>query len=228
MSITKHIPSHIKINGYRALITYDGQPTTCFRCGDQGHQQTDCPRRRTPTPNQTSQNEKTWANIVRHITRENDKPQIAPGVMPQNKPKLGLTMNSDMTTPSNVQDNPDPILTETLMHDDTNQTRITDRTRSNNSNQPPTDNTVMDDLETNHETLTLQSPHPPATKWSDLLNETTENEITTERQKKKREQSNGTTRTDDDKVEKGNKNDEAQGYQPKPATSPQQAKKNKG
>ena len=145
--------------------------------------------------------------------------------MPQNKPKVGLTMNTDMTTPSNVQDNPDPILTETLMHDDTNQTQIKDRTRSNNSNQPPTDNTVMDDLGTNHETLTLQSPHPPATKWSDLLNETTENEITTERQKKKREQSNGTTRTDDDKVEKGNKNDEAQGYQPKPATSLQQAKK---
>jgi len=133
--------------------------------------------------------------------------------MPQNKPNVGLTMNTE-TTPQNVQDNPDPILTETLMHGDTNQTQIKDRTGSNNSNQPPTDNTVMDDLATNHDTLTLQTAHPPAIKWSDLPNETTENEITTERQKKKREQSNGTTRPDDDKVEKG-----------KPVTSPQQAKK---
>ena len=47
VGMKKHIPSHIKIEGHRALIVYEGKPMTCFRCNEQGHQQHECPRRRT-------------------------------------------------------------------------------------------------------------------------------------------------------------------------------------
>ena len=38
IGLKKHIPSHIKIEGHRALISYEGQTMTCFRCNEQGHQ----------------------------------------------------------------------------------------------------------------------------------------------------------------------------------------------
>ena len=39
--LKKHIPSHIKVDGHRALIQYEGQPMTCYRCNEQGHQITE-------------------------------------------------------------------------------------------------------------------------------------------------------------------------------------------
>jgi len=64
IGMKKHIPSHIKIEGHHALITYEGQPMTCFRCNEQGHQQHECPRGRTAVNYQTNQSSDTWANIV--------------------------------------------------------------------------------------------------------------------------------------------------------------------
>jgi hypothetical protein len=37
MKLSKHIPSHMSIAGNRVLTSYDGQPVTCYRCGDTGH-----------------------------------------------------------------------------------------------------------------------------------------------------------------------------------------------
>jgi hypothetical protein len=45
MMLTKHVPSHVVIAGQRVLISYDGQPTTCYGCGDTGHLYPKCPRR---------------------------------------------------------------------------------------------------------------------------------------------------------------------------------------
>ena len=33
MVLTKHVPSHLIIAEQRVLISYDGQPTTCYGCG---------------------------------------------------------------------------------------------------------------------------------------------------------------------------------------------------
>jgi len=46
MSLVKHIPSHVVVAGHRALISYEGQPTTCHSCNEPGHLKTACPHRR--------------------------------------------------------------------------------------------------------------------------------------------------------------------------------------
>jgi hypothetical protein len=46
MNLKKLIPSHISIAGYRALTSYDGQPQTCYGCGDTDHMYHICPKRR--------------------------------------------------------------------------------------------------------------------------------------------------------------------------------------
>jgi hypothetical protein len=56
MMLTKHVPSHLVIAGQRVLISYDGQPNTCYGCGDTGHLYPTCPRRqrRAPLPSPTT------------------------------------------------------------------------------------------------------------------------------------------------------------------------------
>jgi hypothetical protein len=45
IELTKRIPSHLTIGGYRALVSYDRQPTTCCTCNESGHFIQNCPRR---------------------------------------------------------------------------------------------------------------------------------------------------------------------------------------
>jgi hypothetical protein len=33
IQMTKHIPSHLTVAGYRVLLSYEGQPATCYRWG---------------------------------------------------------------------------------------------------------------------------------------------------------------------------------------------------
>jgi hypothetical protein len=37
MQLARHLPSYLTIAEQRLLISYEGQPTTCFGCGDVGH-----------------------------------------------------------------------------------------------------------------------------------------------------------------------------------------------
>jgi len=46
MKLAKHLPSQMNIAGHRALPSYDGQPVTYYGCGDSGHMNQKCPRRR--------------------------------------------------------------------------------------------------------------------------------------------------------------------------------------
>jgi hypothetical protein len=50
IKLKKHIPSNLTISGNNAIVTYEGQPPTCYRCSETGHMQIDCPRRRQPYP----------------------------------------------------------------------------------------------------------------------------------------------------------------------------------
>jgi hypothetical protein len=47
MTLTNHMPSHLTVEGRRELIAYDGQPMTCYGCGETGHLYPTCPTRRT-------------------------------------------------------------------------------------------------------------------------------------------------------------------------------------
>ena len=45
IKLHKHVPSHVIIAGYRTLVTYEGQPATCYRCGGEGHNHQQCPHK---------------------------------------------------------------------------------------------------------------------------------------------------------------------------------------
>jgi len=46
MKLKQHLRTHISIAANDALISYDGQPSTCYRCNETGNQQIECPRRK--------------------------------------------------------------------------------------------------------------------------------------------------------------------------------------
>jgi hypothetical protein len=48
VALKHHIPSVMNMDGTRVLLTYDGQPLTCYGCGEVGHQYQACPHRRRP------------------------------------------------------------------------------------------------------------------------------------------------------------------------------------
>jgi hypothetical protein len=64
MSLTKHIPSHLTIEGHRVLISYEGQPTTCYGCGEIGHLYPNCPKRRTMAAETQIRQSNTYASTV--------------------------------------------------------------------------------------------------------------------------------------------------------------------
>jgi hypothetical protein len=70
MNLKKHVPSSMIMAGNRVVISYDGQPITCYGCNEHGHQYVECPYRRTTTPTPTSVPKESWANVV---TRGNAK-----------------------------------------------------------------------------------------------------------------------------------------------------------
>ena len=66
--LRKHIPSHIMIDGHHTVISYEGQPMTCYQCIEQGHQINDCQRRNVARSQQTSHDANSWANMVKRGT----------------------------------------------------------------------------------------------------------------------------------------------------------------
>jgi hypothetical protein len=65
MNLKEHIPSHIMIVSNRVLISYEGQPPTCYGCNKTGHQFQDCPVRRQQKTQQTKPTNTLWTDIVR-------------------------------------------------------------------------------------------------------------------------------------------------------------------
>jgi hypothetical protein len=67
MNLNQHIPSHMQVAGYRVLISYDGQPATCYGCNATGHQDMQCPNRKPATQQAHTPRTDTWAAIVAQI-----------------------------------------------------------------------------------------------------------------------------------------------------------------
>jgi len=61
--LSQHIPSQILIAGYRTLIPYEGQPSTCYGCNETGHVYQECPPRRR-TRVETATNNTSWAKVA--------------------------------------------------------------------------------------------------------------------------------------------------------------------
>ena len=64
MTLTQHVPSHLVIAEQRVLVSYDGQPTTCYGCGDTGHIYPTCPRRQRRANLPPSTTPVTYATIA--------------------------------------------------------------------------------------------------------------------------------------------------------------------
>jgi hypothetical protein len=135
MTLKKHIPSHISIPGYRALTSCDGQPQTCYGCGDTDHMYHICPKRIEARSKTTAPFDHTWANIVASSPTNTDVPDtvdvttmdITP--LPQTVGELtpaGTRKEREPPVPASTDDSqclhgtkPSPVATPTT-HDDEN------------------------------------------------------------------------------------------------------------
>lgn len=61
--LTQHKPSHLTIAGQRVLRSYEGQPATCYGCGDTGHLYQSCPRMRRRAQVPTNDIPSTYAAV---------------------------------------------------------------------------------------------------------------------------------------------------------------------
>jgi molybdenum cofactor biosynthesis enzyme MoaA len=66
MNLREHIPSYVTIANNRVLVSYDGQPLTCYGCNHTGHQFQECPTRRQSQTRLTKPAPTTWTEIVKH------------------------------------------------------------------------------------------------------------------------------------------------------------------
>ena len=64
MKLAKHLPSQMNTAGHGELPSYDGQPVTCYACGDSGHINQACPRRRGGGMVTSDSTPNTWAHVV--------------------------------------------------------------------------------------------------------------------------------------------------------------------
>jgi len=64
MTLSKHIPSNITIAGHRALVSYEGQPMTGYRCHETGHFHQACPMRQRTGEIGHNATATTWADIA--------------------------------------------------------------------------------------------------------------------------------------------------------------------
>jgi len=196
IGLKKHIPSHIKIDGHRALISYEGQPITCFRCNEQGHQIHECPHRRTQGTRQTSNDVNTWATIVKRPI--------------SNGPIISTSSTTNDLIPPNdeaiVISDPLTMPTDNVEHETT--TRH-DQTQMELSHSPSVADTVPNDEEgdnTNCSDMMEEERNQPThdskhtctymQKWADVLSTDAESEYEHDKQRKKREKP---VQTNDDK-----------------------------
>ena len=71
MKLVKDLPSEMNIAGHRALPSYDGQPVTCYGCGDSGHINQTCPKRHGGGMVTSDMPQKAWRRYgnIRHAPK---------------------------------------------------------------------------------------------------------------------------------------------------------------
>jgi hypothetical protein len=62
--LTRHVPSHLTVDGHRVLLSYDKQPATCYGCGETKHPYQGCPARQRSRMVRPNSANATYASIV--------------------------------------------------------------------------------------------------------------------------------------------------------------------
>jgi hypothetical protein len=68
MVLSRHVPSHLAVAGQRVPLSYEGQPATCYGCGELGHMYQGCPARHKLGSARTIATAATYATIVNYST----------------------------------------------------------------------------------------------------------------------------------------------------------------
>ena len=87
IKLAKYFSSQMNIAGHRALGSYDGQPVTCYGCGDIGRVNQACSKRRGEVVVTSDSTPNTWAHVAAKCAQNwngNDDNRIE--VIPQNVP----------------------------------------------------------------------------------------------------------------------------------------------
>jgi len=75
MTLTQHISSHLTIAGHRVLLSYEGQPLTCYGCEEIGHMYQICPKKQRRGKKMSKDLTPTYANIAANNTPKGGEPQ---------------------------------------------------------------------------------------------------------------------------------------------------------
>jgi len=100
------------IAGHRGLVSYEGQPTTCNGCGETGHFNQVCPKRRRLGFETTKDPKASWTDIAvignrcprtdRGVEKEADQQSIQTGYDDEHQAEDGEAMQEDNTHSTGV------------------------------------------------------------------------------------------------------------------------------
>jgi hypothetical protein len=120
INLDKHLPSHLIIAGGRPIVSYEGQPVSCYACGGIGHMRQTRPHRHSDVHVAQPTSDNTWVKVAatgKHIMgkfpgeNKETNSQEAEDYQIKLKPwtKSGETTRNDLKTveetqePQNVQ-----------------------------------------------------------------------------------------------------------------------------
>ena len=106
LNLNLHKPSHMVIAGIRVLISYEGQPLTCYSCNGAGHQYNECPPKDENWPPSTPSKVNSWAQIVTQGTAKTSTDEVTQAV----------NNEEDATNTENINTIHTPTQTEGNMH----------------------------------------------------------------------------------------------------------------
>ena len=64
MKLAKHLHSHVVTTGDRVVLSYEGQPVSCYACGRTCHMQQTCPHRRREEQPSLPATDNPWAKVA--------------------------------------------------------------------------------------------------------------------------------------------------------------------
>ena len=158
--LKKHLPSHMIIANTRVLISYEGQPPTCYGCNEQGHQSQVCPRRKQPDTRQEETQNTSWADVVTQGTR---RPPL--DFRRSTDPPSCSTHEEDKAEPMNTpQPNPETSMASARTEDEDaemetqTQDRYDHKQQTCGGTQPTSKKTNDNTLEQNTEARNTMAP----------------------------------------------------------------------